>query len=188
MEDAVDNLRTFAEANSDIIGLHVTLERLWLVHRRSLPQLQSLWYFDENSVSTHLVGQKKANAWSLYDMYGNVWELCEDWFHETYNGAPTNGSAWLSDGEQKVRVVRGGSFDADVNISSGLGYSYHPTDRADDLGFRIVAIARVPSAPMVPSSGVLIQSKTYDYRRRQGEPNTNRGPTTDGIQFSCFRN
>ena len=43
-------------------------------------------------------------------MHGNVWEWCLDHWHDTYEGAPTDGSAWLSSGESKLRLLRGGSW------------------------------------------------------------------------------
>jgi parallel beta-helix repeat protein len=69
------------------------------------------WYFNNSGWQTHPVGQKKANPWGLYDMHGNVWEWVEDCVHCSYNGAPTDGSAWVvtcDDGA--YRVVRGGSW------------------------------------------------------------------------------
>ncbi|ESA32115.1 sulfatase-modifying factor protein [Leptolyngbya sp. Heron Island J] len=50
-----------------------------------------------------------ANAFGLYDMHGNVWEWCLDSWHDSYEGAPTDGSAWISSGENR-RVLRGGSW------------------------------------------------------------------------------
>jgi formylglycine-generating enzyme required for sulfatase activity len=65
------------------------------------------WYGKNSGSKTHAVGGKQPNAWGLADMHGNVWEWCQDWYHKTYYGAPTDGSAWLSGGEQEYRVLRG---------------------------------------------------------------------------------
>lgn len=84
-----------------------------------------------------------ANAFGLFDMHGNVWEWCEDVWHNNYNGAPTDGSAWLSGGDSSRRMLRGGSrFDAARNCRSAC--------RGDDdarlilylVGFRVVVSAR----------------------------------------------
>ncbi len=52
-----------------------------------------------------------ANAFGLYDMHGNVWEWCQDDWHDDYAGAPADGSAWFSSGKIKLKVLRGGSWD-----------------------------------------------------------------------------
>jgi hypothetical protein len=59
--------------------------------------------------STSPAGAFRPNAWGLYDMHGNVWEWCVDKWHGDYEGAPIDGSAWLS-GEGSGRVIRGGSW------------------------------------------------------------------------------
>lgn len=57
------------------------------------------------------VGSFPANAFGLHDMHGTVWEWCADVWHDSYAGAPSDGSAWIEGGEQDRRVVRGGSWD-----------------------------------------------------------------------------
>ena len=71
------------------------------------------WYQDNSDGKTHPVGQKRPNAFGLYDVHGNVWEWVQDCWNENYHGAPTDGSAWLT-GDCRQRVVRGGSWFNDV--------------------------------------------------------------------------
>src|SRR5205823_8267237 len=92
---------------------------------------------------TVAVGSFQPNGFGLYDMHGNVWEWCEDWYHDSYNGAPTDGSAWLSGGEQKYRVLRGGSWGYHAYYLRSAGRNgYTPAFRDDTYGFRVVASAR----------------------------------------------
>ncbi|MGI9065299.1 MAG: formylglycine-generating enzyme family protein [Pyrinomonadaceae bacterium] len=74
-------------------------------------------------------------------MHGNVWEWSEDWYHETYYGAPTDGSAWLSGGEQKYRLLRGGSWGYDASlVRSAIRFRRSPDYRFNGIGFRVVAV------------------------------------------------
>ncbi len=59
------------------------------------------------------VGSFDPNPWGLYNVHGNVWEWCEDTWHDSYRGAPTDGSAWVSKGIDRGRVVRGGGWRSD---------------------------------------------------------------------------
>lgn len=71
------------------------------------------WWAWNSSNRTHPVGKTKPNRWGLYDMLGNVHEWCEDAWHTSYNGAPIDGSAWITGGDPGIRVIRGGCWRSD---------------------------------------------------------------------------
>lgn len=78
------------------------------------------------------------NPWGLYQVHGNVWELCEDVWHDNYNGAPTDGSAWLKGGDASRRVVRGGSwYIYPQNLRSAFRGRNTTTNRSYTQGFRL---------------------------------------------------
>src|SRR5262245_10361494 len=85
-----------------------------------------------------------ANAWGLFDLHGNVWEWCEDDWHDSYNGAPTDGRAWVDiSGRASYRVVRGGGWGGSaVYCRSVARDDYSPGLRASYLGFRLSKTAR----------------------------------------------
>lgn len=82
-----------------------------------------------------------ANPWGLYDMSGNVWEWVLDHYHNTYDGAPIDGSARIDDGDQdnSPRVLRGGSWGSDRHSArcASRGHS-GPISRDNNFGFRVV--------------------------------------------------
>jgi formylglycine-generating enzyme required for sulfatase activity len=112
------------------------------------------------------VGMFPANAWGLHDMHGNVWEWCLDDWHESYEGAPVDGSAWVKAGEANdkrsvkggkqrsvearalsgTRLLRGGSWSRFPDLCrSAYRYHYAP-DYADYyVGFRVVCLPQGPS-------------------------------------------
>jgi formylglycine-generating enzyme required for sulfatase activity len=90
-------------------------------------------------------GAFRPNAFGLRDMHGNVFEWCEDVWHENYDGAPRDGSAWVSGGPSS-RVVRGGSWVNDPRDlrSAHRGRDY-PTNRDSILGFRLARTLSTPA-------------------------------------------
>jgi formylglycine-generating enzyme required for sulfatase activity len=102
------------------------------------------WYgliglFGNSERKTHPVGLKEKNKFGLHDMYGNVCEWVADCYHDNYNGAPVDGSAWTKNcGKYGARVLRGGGW----NFSALNGYSAYrlhdqPDGRAGHSGFRL---------------------------------------------------
>ena len=85
------------------------------------------------------VGSFPANAFGLYDMHGNVSEWCEDTWHENYNGAPTDGSAWINQNDNGSRLLRGGSWGGFPSFCRCASRNYSaPGYVFDNFGFRVV--------------------------------------------------
>jgi formylglycine-generating enzyme required for sulfatase activity len=83
----------------------------------------------------------EANPWGLYQDHGNVWEWCDDLWHDSYTGKPEDikatGSAW-TDGGGGLRVLRGGSwYSFPQNLRSAYRNRYYPGNRGYFLGFRV---------------------------------------------------
>ncbi len=80
----------------------------------------------------------KPNSWGLYQVHGNVWEWVEDCWHDTYAGAPADGSAWTS-GDCGRRVLRGGSwYVVPRNLRAAYRDRYDPGGvRLNYYGFRV---------------------------------------------------
>ncbi|HFS82513.1 MAG TPA: formylglycine-generating enzyme family protein, partial [Epsilonproteobacteria bacterium] len=81
------------------------------------------WYRENSNRTTHPVGEKKPNPWGLYDMHGNVWEWCEDWYDE----------------DKDTKVLRGGSWNnvADYTRSASR-FRYIPGGRGYSVGVRLL--------------------------------------------------
>jgi len=93
------------------------------------------WYSANSGSKTHEVGLKPANAWGLYDMHGNVWEWCWDW----YGSSLSDGTDPVGPGLGSSRVKRGGGWcDVAQNLRSACRSRTYPWDRDDYLGFRLV--------------------------------------------------
>ena len=96
------------------------------------------WYLDNANEQTHPVGSKRPNAFGLYDVHGNVSEWVQDCWNESYNGAPTDGSAWLS-GRCSMRGRRGSSWTFGARHLRTAARRYEIMSGAHDgnSGFRI---------------------------------------------------
>jgi formylglycine-generating enzyme required for sulfatase activity len=93
-------------------------------------------YREETTPVDHF---RVANAFGLCEMHGNVWEWCLDHWHENYEGAPDDGSAWLTMNKRTRRVLRGGSWDYHPrNCRSASRHFNDPVIRDYVIGFRVV--------------------------------------------------
>ena len=93
------------------------------------------WYGGNSGSKTNPVGMKKANAWGLHEMSGNVWEWCSDW----YGGKLAGGFDPLGASMGAVRVFRGGSWSGNADYCRvAHRNAYHPTSSVSIIGFRVV--------------------------------------------------
>lgn len=82
------------------------------------------------------------NQYGLSDMHGNVWEWCQDVDHESYKGAPTDGSVWVERGDQEFKIIRGGSwYDDPRGCRSAYRYWHFLGYVSNGLGFRVCCSA-----------------------------------------------
>jgi len=83
-------------------------------------------------------GSFKPNGFGLYDMHGNVWQWVEDAYHDSYRGAPNDGSTWIEGGDTSRRVIRGGSWrNGPTGLRAAIRYWGSTNDQSGDLGFRL---------------------------------------------------
>ena len=100
------------------------------------------WFYDNANQTTHVIGQKKPNAWGIYDMLGNVFEWCKDEYDNniTYKKDDVYNDPYIHTNSERY-VIRGGSWDRTSSIvraayRSSLYYNYN----YDDCGFRVAIV------------------------------------------------
>ena len=95
------------------------------------------WYYGNSGSQKREVVEKEANAWGLYDMSGNVWECCWDWYSSIYSGLPDPDSDPMGTSSGSSRVIRGAwHIPARYRLSADRGGG-HPGDRGCHCGFRL---------------------------------------------------
>ena len=96
------------------------------------------WWIGNSGRRLHEVCSRAPNAWGLFDTIGNAWEFVEDDRHDSYVGAPIDGSAWIDRPRRPVRLLRGGSWaDAPKVVRASTRLTHHPGPRIGNVGFRV---------------------------------------------------
>ena len=102
----------------------------------------------DGAVYPTAVGSYRPNAFGLFDMHGNVWEWVADCWHDNYEGAPTDGSAWMSGCVSNSAVLRGGAWATSLRYLRAAARDwFRPSSRDSDRGFRLVQDLNPSTSP-----------------------------------------
>ena len=131
--------RLLSESEWEYVARAGTTSRYWWGdgvgrNRANCAGCGSRWDDDR----TAPVGSFASNAFGLHDVHGNVWEWVEDCWHGSYQGAPSDGSAWTSGGDCGRPVLRGGSWLSNPGLlRSAIRIRYSAGSRSGNIGFRV---------------------------------------------------
>ncbi|CAM2067257.1 Non-specific serine/threonine protein kinase [Sulfidibacter corallicola] len=105
------------------------------------------WYLENSEGRIREVGKRDPNAWGLYDMLGNVWEWCGDYYDpEYYKESPLSDPKGPESGNQ--RVIRGGAWNTPASVARSANRSSYAPEKADcAIGFRLVRVAKPATQP-----------------------------------------